>query len=658
MPARDPIDDELAFHLEELKRERMEAGDTEAEAIRFARMKLGHITSVREEILNMSPWHRAESLVRHVRFAIRSFRRHGGAYAFGTAILAIGIGLSVAMFSLVEAVVMRPLPFPDQDNIHLIWKTDLQDKSNLVGELAYPELADLEANNAEIQHVALFPAAPYGNGRILQAANQEPVQFETCPASADFFKVLGVAPILGRDFRPGDELAGAEPVVILSNRVWREHFGASRDVISQVVSLNGRGHTVIGVMGADTTFPTGMGLWVPLPKANRRGMIWLKAIARVRPGVTRDALHRAVDRTFQIQLRDYLKEYSVTQRGVVTPISEFLTGSSKSELLISLLASALLLLSACLSAGNLFLSRALLRRREMATRFALGATPKHLLAQFTVESLLVTFIATAAGGLLAAGLIRLLISRAPADIPRIESASLSPPAFLFAAVVALLATSVCGLGPALLLRRKNLDTLLRDGGIRTAGSRSSRRLQHVFLSLQAAVTVAILVVGSLLLLSYRAMLQTDVGFANRDTVTMNLALRGTQFSPESYRRFYGNLLDRLRRAPEVTSAAGVLLRPLEGPIGWDTEYTFEYEQGERDPNQLSKANFEVITPQYFATIGTRILQGRDFDEHDKADSTKVLIVNQSLAGRIRAAGYEPLGQRLRVFGEWRKVAGV
>ena len=342
----------------------------------------------------------------------------------------------------------------------------------------------------------------------------------------------------------------------------------------------------------------------------------------------------------------------------VTPIAEYLTGSSKSQLLLSFLASLLLLLSACLSASNLFLSRALTRRREVATRMSIGASPSHILTQFAVEAFVAATIATVVGGALAAAVIRMLLHWAPADIPRIESAGLNLSALAFAAAVALLATLACGVGPALLLRKKNIETLLREGGIRTAGSRTSRRLQGLFVFSQAAVTVTILAVGLLLLLSYRAMLQADVGFANRDTLTMNLALKGPGITPETYRRFYANLLDRLRTAPEVTKAAGVLLRPLEGPIGWDSEYTFEFEEGRRDPNQLTKANFEVVTPQYFETVGTPLLQGRDFNEHDEALNPKVLVMNESLAKKIRTAGFEALGQRVRVFGAWRKVVGV
>jgi predicted permease len=654
----DPIDEELREHLEALRQERLEAGDSPEEALRYARHRLGHAPAIREEVRDLSLYHRAESAVRHVRFALRSFRRHGGAYILATAILGIGIALSVAVFSLVDAVVFAPLPIPQQERVHLIWKTDPGNQPHLVGELAYAELADLQTNMPEIQQVALFPAAPYGNGRVLQVGGEDPVQIESCPTTPDFFRVMDAQPVLGRGFAPGDSAAGAAPVVVLSHRVWHKHFGARRDIIHQPVRLNGRGHTVIGVMPPEFDFPRGIGLWVNMAANNERGATWLQAVARVSPGVTREQLQASANRTFQLQASEHPKEYLATQRAVVTPVAEFTTGTARVQLLLALLASLLLLLSACVSAGNLFLSRALARRQEVATRVSLGATQGQILSQFAIESFVAAALATLAGGAVASLLIRLLIHWAPPDIPRIENAGLNFMALAFAATVALLAAVACAMGPALLLRRGNLEAMLRDGGTRTAGSRAGNRLQRAFVFLQATLTVAILAASVLLFASYRAMLQTDIGLGNRDALTMNLSLRGPRVNSENYRLFYLELLDRLRAQPEVTQAAGVLLRPLEGSIGWDTKYTLEFERGQRDPKRVPKANFEVVTPGYFEAIGTPLIAGRDFQLQDTQDTERVVIISQGLARHFRDAGLDPLGQRMNVFGANRKVVGV
>ncbi|MCX6607258.1 MAG: ABC transporter permease, partial [Acidobacteria bacterium] len=391
----DPLDDELAHHREQLKHERLAQGDSPADAEAYARRRLGNTLCIQEEVRAVHPLATLETLLRHVRFASRSFLRHGGSYLLATALLALGIGLSVAMFSLVEAVVFAPLPYPQQQNIHLVWKYDTQTAAHVVGELAYPELADLRANANEIAKVALIPAALYGNGRVIQTGTQDPVQIEACPTTADLFQVLGIAPALGRDFVPSDEAAGAAPVVILSHAVWREHFNANPQVIGQAIRLNGVGHTVIGVMPPTVDFPRGTGLWLPLRADARRGTTWLLAVVRTPPGVSRQALHAAAERTFQLQVADHLKEYSRSQHAVVTPLAEYLTGSSRPQLLLALIASVLLLLSACVSASNLFLSRSFVRRREVATRTALGASTLQILAQFTVEGLLAATLATA-----------------------------------------------------------------------------------------------------------------------------------------------------------------------------------------------------------------------------------------------------------------------
>ncbi len=655
---KDPIDAELRFHAEQLKQERMEAGDTAEQATQYARRKLGSTLRIEETVREMSLMGSLETIGRHLRFALRSYRQHGAAYILATAILALGISLSVTTFSLVQAVVLSPLPFPNQQNVHMIWKTDALNNANLVGELAYPELRDLQTGIKDAAFIALIPAALYGNGRVLQTGEAEPVQIESCPVTSDFFKVLGVTPVLGRDFTAADEELGSAPVVMLSNSVWRDHFGSDAGVVGRQIRLNGIGHAVAGVMAAEVDFPHGAKLFVPIRKDARRGMTYMQAIVRTRPGASIENLRAAVERTFQLQAADYPEEYPKSQRAVVTNIAEYLTGSSKQQLLLSLAASLLLLFSACVSAGNLFLSRAMVRRREVVTRTSLGASTFQLLTQFMVEGFLAAAIATILGSALAMGILRLLIRLAPADIPRIETASVSMSALAFATGVALLAAVACTTGPALLLSNSNLEGVIREAGTRWSGSRSGSRLQKIFVFSQAALTVAILSVGLLLFLSYRAMLRTDTGFGNRHTLTINLALRGPKVDPTVRRRFYTEILDRLRTSPEVISAAAVLLRPLEGSIGWDTSYSFEFEAGQRDPKQLPKANFEVVTPDYFATVGTALVEGRDFDEHDAEESPRVVIISQSLAKRIRAAGHQALGHRVSVFGVMRKVVGV
>jgi putative ABC transport system permease protein len=608
-------------------------------------------------------------LARNVHVAFRIFTRHGP-YWTATAILALGIGMSVAMFSLVDAVLLRPLPFPGQEAIQVIWKANplIGDQ---VEELAYPELRDLQENIADFEYVAVMPTSLYGYGRVLQTGQAPPVEIESAPVSHDFFRVLGVSPAMGRDFTSLDEQVGAAPVVMISDRVWRERLSADRNIVGRMIRLNGQGHTVIGVMAPGVEFPRGAGLWIPLGVDRRvvesRGATFLQAIARLSPGRSRETIAGQVNGLFARQAADHPEAYSASQRAVVTPLVEYWTGSARLHLWIMLAASLLLLVAAAVSAGNLLLSRTLARQFEIATRLALGARHGQILSQLAAEGAAIAAIATVGGLLMAQAVVRLLASWAPADIPRLSSAALDLHSFGFASGAALFAAVACSLAPGWWVAHVPPDSALREGGSRSSMSKRSGRTRSTFVLVQAAVTTILLAMTTLLVQSYRSMMATDTGFANRDTVTMNVQLRGPSlFSAQAFdaaarRAFYARLLEHLRQAPGVTSAATVLLRPLEGTIGWDVSYQFEFETAGKENRVLPKANYEVVTSGYFQTVGTPLLEGRDFNEHDSADSESVVIISRTLAERIRASGYVPLGHRVRLgLGQshWSKVIGV
>lgn len=657
------LDAELRDHLDQLTRERIEAGDTPAQAALHARRKLGNSALIREDIYESTPFQPLETGLRHTLFALRTFRRGGTTYLFAIAILALGIGMSVTMFSLVQAVLLNPLPFPNQDTIQVIWKQDQVAGVALV-ELAYPELGDLQALKA-FESVALMPTTLYGYGRVLETGHADPVQLETTPVSHDFFRTLGVKPALGRDFSDADEQVNAAPVVILSDHVWRTHFLADPSILGRQIRLNGTGVTVIGVTAPAVDFPRGVDLWLPLgvtPMRERRGATYLQAIARSRPGYSAAAIRSQVAALFQRQARDYPRFYSNSQAAVVTPLPQYWTGSARIHLWISLGASLLLLLAACVCAGNLFLSRALARRREIATRTSLGAATHHILAQFAIEGFTAALLAGTAGTLLAAVLIRLLTLWAPAEIPRLMEAALDPRGLAFALATSALAALVCSFAPAWLITRLDLDALLRESSQRTAGSRAGARLQRVFIVAQTAATVLLLSVCVLLVVSYRAMLRTDTGFANQDALTINLAIRGAGATPESRDAFYTQLLAKLRDTPGIAAAGAVLLRPFEGNVGWDLRYEFDFESGRHRNEELPSANYEVVTPGYLGAVGTPLLEGRDFRLTDTEKAQPVVIISGDLARQLRKAGHNPLGLRLR-FGRrpddvWWKVIGV
>lgn len=558
--------------------------------------------------------------------------------------------MSVAMFSLVDAVLLRPLPFPGQESIQVIWKADRQ-SGNQVEELAYPELGDLQQNIREFESVALMPTSLYGYAKVLQVGNTEPVQIESTPVSHDFFRVLGVEPVLGRNFTSLDEQVGAAPVVELSDRVWREQFGADPGIVGRLIRLNGIGHTVIGVMGPGVEFPRGAGLWIPLGVekniVERRGATFLQAIARVKPGFSYEHISDQVNALFKRLSVEHREAYSPSQEGVVTPLVEYWTGSARLHLWIMLGASLLLLVASIVSAGNLLLSRILSREAEIATRLAIGAGRGQILAQLGAEGALVAMLAVAVGLGVAESAIRLVVKWAPADIPRLTQASLDLNSFWFAAAAAILAMVGCAVLPGWAATRMHIEQALREGCGRLSISQRGVRTRGIFVLVQTAVTVMLLAMASLFLVSYRSMMSADIGFANRDAVSMNLQLRAQGYDANARRMFYSRLLSRLREAPGVTSAAAILTRPLEGPIGWDVSYDLGLE-GNASNRVLPKANYEVVTPGYFKAVGAALVEGRDFDEHDTQNGEPVVIISHGLAERIRKAGLNPIGYRLRL----------
>ena len=466
---------------------------------------------------------------RHLRLAARTLLRNKAAYLFAVAILALGIGMSVAMFSLVDAVLLRPLPFPKQESIEVIWKVDPLAGSH-VEELAYPELGDLQQSIPDFDSVAVMPTSLYGYARVLQNGKNEPVQIESSPVSHDFFRVLGVAPRLGRDFTSSDERVGAPPVAVISDRVWRNQLGADPNIVGRVIRLNGQGTIVIGVMAAGVEFPLGAGLWIPLGVerdiVDSRGATFLQAIARTKPGISRERILVQVNALFSRLAADHPEAYTRSQRGVVRPLVEYWTGSARLHLWIMLGASLLLLLASIISAGNLLLSRTLIAaaRNRYSPGLGSAARPDPRAAWLGRRA----GVDGCGGGRAGRGRDRYPIS--------------GP---LGARGHSAIAGSGIGCRQ-LLLRRYGRDVgcagmhahprMGRDThacGVRSARGRRAiivvpargQNQEHIH-SGAGGVTVTLLVLASLLVLSYRSMMSADIGFRNRDTVSMNLQLRG------------------------------------------------------------------------------------------------------------------------------------
>ncbi len=600
--------------------------------------------------------------MRHLRFALRTLLGDQ-AYLFAMVVLAAAIGISTAVFSIAQAVLFQPLPFPRQNDLRIIWKADVKSGVPFL-ELAYPELLDLQSNVTAFESVAVMPTTLYGYGKIIRSGKSAPVQVESAPVSHDFFKTLRIAPMLGRDFSDADEHPGAAPVTVLSYSTWRSIFHSDRSIVGRPLTLNGQGYRVIGVMGPQIDFPRGVGLWVPMGVSRdleNRSIYFMQAIARIKPGYSDNQVAAQVNGLFRRLAKEYSGYYSPTQQAVITSLPGYWVGSARPQLLVSLGASFLLLFTGWVTAANLFLSRTLARSQEIATRSSLGADTFQILIQFLTEGMIAALIAGAAGFGLAALLIRILVAMAPADIPRLADAGISRPVVGFGIVLSFATGLACSLAPTFIATRMNLESALREGGVRLTGSRRGRRIQNLFTVGQVAITVVLLAAAVMVVISVRDILNTDTGFARRDAVTMNLALRGPEMDEVHRRILYTNLLDRLRQNPQVAAAGAVLVRPLEGTIGWDMPFQSQFDPFKR-PEELPVSNFEVITPGYLQTVGTPLLEGRDFGDQDRETSAQSVIVSRGLAERIRRQGHAPLGTLIRLGrhsgNDWWKIVGI
>ncbi len=608
-----------------------------------------------------------KTLLQDLRYGVRVLLKSRGFALVAVVTLALGIGASTAAFSVVHAVLLRPLPFPEQERLFVAWKSDATSNNPFV-ELSVPDFRDWQAQSQSFESLAAMPTTVYGYGYVLTGRG-EPLQLESAKVTGRFFNVLGASAAVGRVFDERDDRTGGPAVVVLSDRLWRERFGARPEVVGQTVVLNQTGFQVIGVMPPAFNFPSGVDLWIPLlavanPRGiENRGAVYLQTVGRLKDGVTREQAAAELDTIIARLAAQYPETQAAGQRVVLTPLADHLFGDAKPALWALFGATALLLLVGAANIANLMLARATSRRRELAVRVALGASRLRLAAQLLVESLVLALAGGAAGLLLASWLIELLAALAPADIPRLEDVSLSGPALLASVAFTLVTTAVFGLLPALSASRFNLSETLGEAGGKLTNARAGSRLRGALVVGEVALTLMLVAGASLILRSFLNLSSVPLGFDPRGVLTMQLRPTGARYAtPESRREFNRQLIERLEAQPGVVAASGVLIRPLEGTVGWDYDFAAEgqaADEARRNPD----ANFEVINPHYFRTFAVPLKAGREFDERDRAGMDPAVIVSESLAERFYGSAAGAVGKRIKLAPDeadepWRTVVGV
>jgi putative ABC transport system permease protein len=593
-----------------------------------------------------------ETIARDVRYGLRQIRRHPVFSAIAIATLALGIGVNTAMFSAVDAVLIRPLPYADPGRLVMIW-----DDMTPIGFPKHystpPEWQEWRRRNTVFTDVAA--TSP---GQVTLSGDGDPDELAGRKVTANFWTVLGVQPLLGRVFTEDEDVHGVA-VAVISHGLWQRRFGGSSGVLGRTITLNDNPYEVIGVMPRDFYFMPArdIDIWTPMSFSAQmlRQFSWhdLHCVARLKPGVT---LVQARESMAALNLQVTEGHVTPPRQAVVTPLREEVTGKTQTSLVVLLAASAAVLLISCVNLANLLLSRGAARRREVAMRAALGAERGRLVMQFLIESLLLAGFGAIAALALAVPVMRFLETLVPETMAAVRL-TLDWRVLTFSAAIAIGSGLMFGLAPALGGSRLAVQDGLRDGGRGSAGGRR-HWFQHSLIVVETALAVVLLTSGGLLLQTLQHLQRVDLGIRRDQILTFITPLfRHRDFDERV--AFVNAELANIRAIPGVVSAGAISRIPLTV-----TDQTTQYLLAGQSPaeGRGQDALSRVVTRDYFATVGARLREGRFFDRSDRRSQTPAAIVNESFADR-HYPGQSPLGARFQ-FGRrgsnayWYTIVGV
>jgi predicted permease len=662
---QDEVESELAFHLEMTTRELMELGMTRTNARLEAERRFGDSASINAECRRYGEERdrkasRAElrhELRQDVSFAIRQLSRKPGFTAVAVLTLALGIGATAAVFSALDAVALRPLPFPDADRIVRVYPT----RSSGLSDPSVPEFLAYRDVRA-FDHVA---AAVLQAGITLRLGDV-PEMITGGRVSADYFGVFGARPLLGRTFTPEEDSPGRSNVAVISYRLWMSHFNGDRGALDRVVEMDGTPHTIIGVMPPSFDVTRGSEeIWTPTAftrdDATKYGEHYLKVFARLRPGVT-IAQARAATTLAERATAERIPERSspITDYGAdIHSYRDDLVGNYRSLLLVLLGAVGFVLLIACVNVANLLLARATVRARELAIRAALGAGQARLVRQLLTESLVLSLTGAFLGLGVAVGLLRVILGVSPEDIPRLEQARIDWRVFAFTLAVGVVSAIVFGLFPAFRAARGQLQQTLREGG-RSSVARD--RLRPVLVGAEIALAITLLVGSGLLIRSAWLMQHVDPGFDPHGVLTARLILPAARYpSGADVVRAYTEIRDEAARVPGVQSAATVSVVPLSG----SSMASSVASEGQAENDKSPTANLRLASSGYFSTMRIPIIVGRDMATTDNSSTPGIMVINEALA-RLLWPSIDPrdaIGRRISAVAskkdpKYREVVGV
>jgi putative ABC transport system permease protein len=590
-------------------------------------------------------------LSQDLRYALRTLTRWPGFTAVVVLTLALGIGANAAIFSVVNAVLLRPLPYTDPDRLVFVFGTPTDGDSAKVGSSSsYPDYVDFRDRSRSFSHLAAVSVQQ----TTVTGKSFEPAIVSGSPTTFNAFATLGVTPALGRGFLAEEDRPGAEPVVIVSDAFWRQRLDGNANVVGSTIAVNGRQATIVGVMPPRFHFPQASQLWYPAAAPNTpqsRGQHSYAVFGRLAPGVT----IATADREMAAIARQLETEYPAlnAKRGArVEAMAEAIVGDVRPSLLVLLGSVGLVLLLVCVNVANLFLARAAARTREVAVRTALGAARGRLARQFLTESFVVTALGAALGIVVAYYGSKLLVARAPRTIPRAEEIGIDPTVLLFVLLLAVVTAILFGVLPALQMSRGVPIAALREGGRGTRGGTARRGLRQALVVSEVALAVVLVVGAALLVKSFWKMQQVDPGFIPDRMLVVQVQLPQSRYAGyadgDRVRAFYADLQNRLAARPEVQSVAIAMQHPLAP--GWTSSFTIDG----RDPppaGQEPEASIRPVVPGYFRAVGAKILRGREIQESDRFGAPGVVVINESFA-RVHFPNEDPIGRRINRVAWW------
>ena len=580
------------------------------------------------------------NLFRDVRFAIRMLRRSPGFSLVALLTFALGIGVNAAVFTVYNGVLLRPLPYPDADRITMVW---MDNRRQQIREdiTSYPNYMDWRTQSSSFAHMAAFTPASFN----LTGAG-DPERLRGAVATANFFDVMGLQPLVGRVYTSQEETPGKDAVVVLSHGLWQRRFGGAGDAIGKTITLNGQPHEIIGVMPGTLKVPEDAELWKPLAPSDddrqARNSFWLPVIGRLKPGVSVEQAQTEMN-----GITGRLEQAFPNQKGFgayVVSLHRQIVGDIERSLVVLLGAVGFVLLIACANLGNLMLGRSAARRKELAIRTALGAARGRLVRQMVTETFVLAMAGSLLGLLLAYWATGFFVTLGGGSIPRPEAISLDARVVGFALALAAVSALLAGLVPALQSSSGTLSDPLKEGG-REGGTGASRRTRSALIAAEVALAFMLLVGAGLLVRTLWSMERVDRGFSTARIASMNISLPTALFTTgNDVRGFHARLLERVRALPGVEAAAfgtGVL-QPLV------TNSSVFSVEGKPFPPPEERVEYptEIVSPGFFEVVGMRLAEGRFFNDQDTTQAPRAIIINETLAKQAWP-DQSPIGRRMK-----------